>query len=226
MPTQTSNMDLQQWPLGVDLFAHFPLSNNWEKVDLHDHSPGKGVQVPTAGIANLAVDTTKLASGSVTKVKLGADVDYESAFSTYKHVARQSGSPVLALTAGSARVVGLPFYLAPADYKAGTRTTLFRLRYTLFCNAVASTVTGLTAGLHACTAVAGTGGAITYTVDDAAVVSSTVALTPATSTRLQAASSDFAVASAGWYATAVKAASNQAANSAFAIDLALQVHQT
>lgn len=44
----------------------------WEAISAHDHTTGKGQQIPTGGIVNLAVTTAKLADGAVTNAKLGA----------------------------------------------------------------------------------------------------------------------------------------------------------
>lgn len=83
MAQDTPNMGLRQWNLANDFFDYAQLSANWDKVDLHDHSSGKGVQIPTGGIANLAVtgpkiatnaiDATKILDGSVDTVKIAAN---------------------------------------------------------------------------------------------------------------------------------------------------------
>ena len=43
-------------------------------VDAHDHTTGKGVQIPAGGIAANAVTTAKIQDGAVTAAKLGAPV--------------------------------------------------------------------------------------------------------------------------------------------------------
>lgn len=68
----TPNMGLTKWDLSSDPYDHTQLANNFSAIDVHDHTAGKGVQVPTGGIANLAITTAKLADGSVTAAKLGA----------------------------------------------------------------------------------------------------------------------------------------------------------
>jgi hypothetical protein len=82
MASTTSNLGLRRWDSQSDLFSYSELSNNWTLLDQHDHTTGKGVQIPAAGLATgavtspkiaaSAVDGTKLADGSVTAVKLGA----------------------------------------------------------------------------------------------------------------------------------------------------------
>lgn len=69
----TTNMALTKWPNLTDLFSHTALAANFDAIDAHDHTAGKGVQVPTGGLLNLAVTTAKLADGAVTTVKIGAN---------------------------------------------------------------------------------------------------------------------------------------------------------
>jgi hypothetical protein len=57
-------MGLRVWNLLLDDYDHEQLANNWAKVDAHDHSPGRGVLIPTEGIANEAISYGLLA-GSV-----------------------------------------------------------------------------------------------------------------------------------------------------------------
>jgi len=70
MAVTTPNMGLKRWNLTSDLFSYTDLSNNWIAVDNHDHTSGKGIQIPTDGLANLAVTNSKLASAAVTDGKI------------------------------------------------------------------------------------------------------------------------------------------------------------
>ena len=70
MAIVTPNMGLDSWNSVSDLFSYTQLANNWTDIDNHDHTSGKGVQIPTAGIQNLAVDSTKLSSNAVTTAKI------------------------------------------------------------------------------------------------------------------------------------------------------------
>jgi hypothetical protein len=58
-------MSLTIWDLITDDFSYTDLENNWIEVDQHDHSPGNGVPIGTAGIANDAITQTQLAPNSV-----------------------------------------------------------------------------------------------------------------------------------------------------------------
>lgn len=84
MARTTSSMVLKVWNLVADKFNHTELAANWDAIDIHNHTTGKGIQIPTAGIqdlnvttaklADLAVITAKLADNSVTAAKVAAGV--------------------------------------------------------------------------------------------------------------------------------------------------------
>lgn len=63
-------MGLKRWDQPNDIFSYIELSDNFALLDNHDHTSGKGVQVPTGGIANLAVTDTKIANDAVTTNKI------------------------------------------------------------------------------------------------------------------------------------------------------------
>ncbi len=57
----SAKMGLRIWNLLLDPYDHEQLADNWAKVDAHDHSPGRGVLIPTEGIALEAVSFSLLA---------------------------------------------------------------------------------------------------------------------------------------------------------------------
>jgi hypothetical protein len=65
MSLTTPKMSLHVWDQLNDLYDHVQQANNWAKVDLHDHTPGRGVQIPTEGIFDGAITAAKLAAASV-----------------------------------------------------------------------------------------------------------------------------------------------------------------
>jgi hypothetical protein len=73
-------MNLSVWDLAADPYDHSELAGNWSNVDSHNHTAGKGVQIPSAGIADGSITTAKLADNSVTGAKIvdgtitGADI--------------------------------------------------------------------------------------------------------------------------------------------------------
>lgn len=64
MAFTTPKLALRVWNLLSDPYDHDQLANNWAKVDLHDHTFGRGVQVPTDGLADGSVTSAKLAPGA------------------------------------------------------------------------------------------------------------------------------------------------------------------
>lgn len=70
MSTTTANMGLTKWTALNDHFNHSQLSDNFQAIDDHDHTTGKGLPVPSGGIASLAITTDKIADGAVTNAKL------------------------------------------------------------------------------------------------------------------------------------------------------------
>lgn len=62
MASTTPKMGLNVWDKPLDPYDYVQLANDWNIVDFHDHSPGRGVQISTAGIANGAVGVAQLSS--------------------------------------------------------------------------------------------------------------------------------------------------------------------
>lgn len=72
MSVITPNMNLEI-PQGGDTDYPTSVSDSLTAVDGHDHSSGKGVQIPTAGLADGAVAGAKVADLGVTGAKLSAN---------------------------------------------------------------------------------------------------------------------------------------------------------
>jgi hypothetical protein len=70
MPTSTSNMNLQTPTAGE---SDYPtsVSNSFSAIDAHDHTSGKGVQIPSGGIADGAVTIAKLPAGVLANSSTG-----------------------------------------------------------------------------------------------------------------------------------------------------------
>jgi hypothetical protein len=66
----TPNMGLTVWPNLTDVFSHTSLKGDFDLIDLHDHSSGKGVQIPQAGLANNSVGAAQLQASAVTDTKI------------------------------------------------------------------------------------------------------------------------------------------------------------
>jgi hypothetical protein len=70
MALNTANMGLTAWDQQNDLYDGQALEDNWNAVDEHTHIPGKGVRIPTSGIADNAISDIKIVDGVVTGAKL------------------------------------------------------------------------------------------------------------------------------------------------------------
>jgi hypothetical protein len=70
MADSTPNMSLTRWNLDTDPFNHTELAVNWQLVDVHDHTTGKGVPIPEGGLAANSVATINLKPASVTTDKI------------------------------------------------------------------------------------------------------------------------------------------------------------
>jgi hypothetical protein len=208
MALTTPKMVLKVWNLLTDPYDHDQLADNWAKVDQHDHTSSRGVQIPTEGIFDGAITSAKLATG----------LDPAPGYTVYKPL-RQAGGPITApatgtlwllakteVAAGSVPVASgaYAFYVDPADFAVPGRTTYFRLRLVVVTNAVAPVQT-ITAGVSP---IAGWGGAsgaaATINSTGAQTAGSTVAITnpPAASSTGPALGSDFTLL-AGWYALSI-----------------------
>ncbi len=73
MSITTTNMSLTSWDSSSDYFNHSELAANWDSIDNHDHTSGKGVQIPAGGLANNAVTGATIANNAVTSAKIAAD---------------------------------------------------------------------------------------------------------------------------------------------------------
>lgn len=61
MAQATPKMGLYTWNKPLDPYDYVQLTSNWNKVDYHDHTPGRGTQIPMGGIAAGAVGPLQLA---------------------------------------------------------------------------------------------------------------------------------------------------------------------
>lgn len=96
-------MSLRIWNDLLDNYDHEQLANNWAKVDAHDHSPGRGVLIPTEGISEGAVTHSLLAdnavgneniiSGEITKDRLDPAFQTELSLQSCVVATEQSISP-------------------------------------------------------------------------------------------------------------------------------------
>jgi hypothetical protein len=101
MAQVSTNMALNVWNLTTDTFNHTELANNLNKIDVHDHTTGKGVQIPTGGIANLAVTTAKIADANVTVGKIADALKPSAGAAAGTEALRAIGSSGSTVVAGN-----------------------------------------------------------------------------------------------------------------------------
>jgi hypothetical protein len=63
MASTTLRMALKVWDQLIDPYNHTELADNWAKVDAHDHTPGRGVQITSGAIADASIQTRHIAAG-------------------------------------------------------------------------------------------------------------------------------------------------------------------
>lgn len=61
-------MSLRVWTQLDDDYDHEQMADNWAKLDAHDHTNGRGVQIPTEGIAKEAITPELLAEEVVLRL--------------------------------------------------------------------------------------------------------------------------------------------------------------
>lgn len=239
----TPNMGLVRWDQPNDVFSYTELSDNFNLLDVHDHASGNGVQIPTAGLANLAVTETKIANDAVTAAKIADGTVGAAELATaakpatllapWRTIASAEGQVYQGTPVG-ARIIGsTPASPVPSPRLSGDSVDglLFGVVY---IDPNDYLVTGLTTKLRTRVVVStnGTAPAITFTAGlypvtfsggvglviptlGTVVSGSTAAVvSPSASTSTKADSSDYNVPSAGTYALGV-AFSGTTANNSF-----------
>lgn len=69
----TPNLSLIAWNLSSDPYNSEELSSNWVALDQHDHTEGKGVSIPTAGIQDQAITAAKLHPTAIPAFTIGTN---------------------------------------------------------------------------------------------------------------------------------------------------------
>lgn len=64
----TDNMALAVWNLVSDLFDHSAWANNLDKLDAHNHTDGKGLQIPGEGIEDAAIGPDHLNAAALDEI--------------------------------------------------------------------------------------------------------------------------------------------------------------
>lgn len=227
MARTTPKMGLRLWDQLVDLYDHNQGADNLSKIDFHDHTPGRGVPIPTQGIANGAVSFSQLDPNVVT--------DYGYAYAQWKDHARSLAGTAIggALAAGTFLMLEPPtaggatgaFYVNSAERAAGSRTVFYRLTTEIIPNATTPGGT-FTVTLYPVTATTGSSGSAAAGLTlGAAVANATVTATPAGATPALVISTNTFTLAAGFYALQLTTSTLTAANSYTSVRAILQYQQ-
>lgn len=230
----TPSMGLTRWDQPNDVFSYTQLSDNFAALDGHDHTSTKGVQIPTGGIANLAVDATKLANDAVTTAKLlNANVtdaklaspnngswrtvlqtNFKTASSevngtVYIPLATSGGILSASGTTTNSNINTLPFY--PTHYSVAGKTLQLRLTIGGMTNSVVPAF-NLTADLRPVSSAGGTIGGVNYVVGSA-VSGSTVTVSGMTSSSSYQGTATFTPPAQGLYTLGITVSATPASGS-------------
>jgi hypothetical protein len=127
----TTNMSLKVWNTLADTFSHTDLQANWNAVDAHDHTTGKGLQIPAGGLAANAVTTAALANGAVTATKIADALKPSTGAAAGVEALRAIGSGAGQVVAGNdsrltdRRVPSIPFVTALPGSPTDGQTCVF-----------------------------------------------------------------------------------------------------
>jgi hypothetical protein len=70
MASSNNQMTLTVWDSAGDVFDYTQLKNNFVKIAAHDHTTGKGKQIPSGGIASNAITSNHIKNGQVNNDKI------------------------------------------------------------------------------------------------------------------------------------------------------------
>lgn len=222
-------MGLTRWDQPTDLFSYTELSDNFNDIDLHDHTSGKGVAIPTAGIDNLAVTEAKIANSAVTVNKVAAATLTDAKLASpnngvYRTIFTATGAYAVAtantyLIRSSDLIATLPasavamppaaLYLDDADYTVANKSAVLNLRVQHFQNNVAPAIT-FTYEVRPLTIGTGTSSGLTFTVGS--TLATVNVASPAANSATSVATADFAFPTDGHYAITVTSSGTPAAN--------------
>lgn len=241
-------MSLVRWDGTGDNFSHTQLASNFTLIDQHDHTSGKGVQIPPGGLANLSVGTAQLADGSVTNSKISgsspiSDVNlaspnnsaYRALFSLGTKVTSSnptgnylfaSGPTLLAPSTATSTIVPV-YYLNVNDYAVANKSPVLQVLVTILTNSVAPGIT-YTVGLNATSvdAANATSGNLAYLLGSQIANSTSAIATPAQNSSSEQASVDFAFPTTGFYTLGINLSGTPGAGSVAAVHAQLRVRNT
>lgn len=215
------NMGLVKWDSLSDYFSHEQLAANFEALDNHNHTSGKGVQIPYGGLAEQSVGKENLREGviditsSTYRTLRFGDGSYAESSTSTRYFNSTGG---LEVNSAVAYTTGL-FYLVNADFTATGFTPKLRLRAQCTTQGAAPAVT-FTIGLYPVTAVS----AGTFTIGTVITGSTIAFASPALNSLSTGVTSDLSLPTDGYYIVGVANTGTSAASSATGLHYQLQLH--
>lgn len=184
MAFTSTNIGLRVWDSTSDVFNHIELRDNWNKLDAHDHTSGKGLQIPAAGIADGAVTANKYGASSIANAKIATATIADDKLASppnvvWKDIYSITGQLVGAVTAANylVNIAGgfvastvqsvTPFPLWRPDisgHSATGRTPVLRIVASIKAGTTAPGTMTITPSLFALTTLAGTTSGWTPTI--------------------------------------------------------------
>lgn len=231
-------MGLVKWESINDFFSHEQLAANFAALDEHNHTLGKGVQIPYGGLAEHAVGAENLREGVI----------YPTS-EVYRVLAEQTQGWTFA-TSGSGKWFGgkLPnssnwaetnfppqngfCYILPSDYAVTGKTTKYNVHTTLITNETAPGIT-FTSGLYKINSSFGAANTINVTPSSIVTDSESVFTKPLANTIYESGtaggvvttvSSDFTVSSPGLYGIGINLSNVLASGAAVVTFATLRMH--
>lgn len=221
MALTTPKMGLRLWDQLQDRYDHDQQADNWSKVDFHDHTPGRGVQIPTEG----------LATGAVTVAKLDPAVDPTGAYQAWRNVITMGIKDIAAAGAQTGLLKAEPyddsaltstasfFYVNPLAVTG--KTIKYRILATVLTNAVAPAIT-FTAGLYSLTVNSGASGSGSTITANALQGTAVSIAAPGAGLLVPASGAEFTAPGAGVYGLAYTASGAVATGSRTTLVATLQ----
>lgn len=238
MSVTTTNMSLKRWNLSGDGFSYTELSDNFNLIDAHDHTTGKGLQIPTAGIANSAVTLAKLATNSVDATKvLDASITDTELASPNNAVWR----PIFTYSAPITATASGTYYPGLTGFSSGLSSTVRMFPWSLTAAAVAGKTTrwrtrtiaatngtapGQTFTIGVVPITASGGVANTLTLTAGAAIATSVVTTPAANSIVPVTGSTISAPATGLYLLSVDLSGAVVANAVLNLATVVEVSHT
>lgn len=115
----SGNMRLTRWTAGTDTFDYSELAQNFKLIEDHDHTSGKGVQIPTGGIQDESITSAKIAPNTIQSTDIAAGAIGADQLATDSITAAKidfgSVNSVSTTFSGANRVDGDVIYYKPDD---------------------------------------------------------------------------------------------------------------